>query len=94
MSNLSQFSTGAIKSIQRGTTAITGTNLTGTSTITAVDTAKSELRVLGWSAYYDNIQVSPRLSLTNTTTITATRGGNGSGVGVTTTVSWELTEWR
>lgn len=92
MSNLSQFSTGAIKSIQRGTTAITGTNLTGTSTITAVDTAKSELRVLGWSADSDDVRVSPRLSLTNTTTLTATRGGNGSGA--TTTVSWELTEWR
>lgn len=92
MSNLSQFSTGAIKSIQRGTTAITGTNLTGTSTITAVDTAKSELRVLGWSADSDDVRVNPRLSLTNTTTITATRGGNGAGA--TTTVSWELTEWH
>ncbi len=92
MSNLSQFSTGAIKSIQRGTTAITASNLTGTSTITAVDMAKSELRVLGWSADSDDVRVSPRLSLTNTTTLTATRGGHGQGS--TTTVSWELTEWR
>lgn len=92
MSNLSQFSIGAIKSIQRGTTSITGTNLTGTSTITAVDTAKSELRMLGWSADSDDVRVNPYIALTNTTTITATRGGNGTGA--ITTVSWELTEWH
>lgn len=67
-----------IKSIQRGVASPTG----GTPlavTITAVNTAKTELRLLGSASTNAYIQ------LTNSTTITVTSGSTQS-------VSWELTE--
>lgn len=80
----------AIKSIQRGTITITNGTSTATATITSVDTAKTELRLLGSSTpgtgTSDNVLV--RITLTNATTITATRGATANDV----TVSWELTE--
>lgn len=93
MSNLSQFfSSGAsIKSIQRGTISWDSTMNTGTATITAVNTNKTELRYLGGSGFEQSTfecQV-PRLTLTNSTTITASTTYNGAA-----TVSWELTEWN
>lgn len=79
----------AIKSIQRGVIALSGSFATSTATITAVVTAKTELRLLGYSAPGgDNVQ-APRIVLTNTTTITATKG---SSSGSADDVSWELTE--
>ena len=79
----------AIKSIQRGVIALSGSFATATATITAVVTAKTELRLLGYSAPGgDNVQ-APRIVLTNTTTITATKG---SSSGSADDVSWELTE--
>ena len=48
MSTFSQFSTGGIKSIQRGTISMgAGVTLTGTATSTSVDITKTELRCLG-----------------------------------------------
>lgn len=95
MSNLTQFSSGGIKSIQRGTITISGTALTATATITAVDTAKSELRHLGVSsnppASTIDHEYALRLSLTNSTTITATRAAAPNSTSAI--VSWELTEW-
>ena len=83
-----------IKSIQRGTIAVTGTNLTATATITSVDTAKTELRFQGMSMQADAAwpaRTSLRITLTNATTITATRG---EGVSLNdVTVNWELTEY-
>ncbi len=82
--------TARIKLIQRGTIALSnGGFTTGTSTITAVVTAKTELRCLGFSATSGDITSYPRLELTNTTTVTATRGGTSGAV----TVSWEVTEY-
>lgn len=79
----------AIKSIQRGVIAMSAGSTTGTATITAVVTAKTELRMLGFSTGGPDNTFSPRLSLTNTTTITATKTSTTvSG----TDVSWELTE--
>lgn len=79
-----------IKSIQRGTISITS-SATGTATITAVDTAKTELRMLGWSAPGTvSNDFAPRITLTNTTTITATRYDSTAS---TTVVSWEVTEY-
>ena len=86
-----------IKSIQRGTLTISdGTGvISGTATISSVNTAKTELRLLGWSNT-DNSNVvhagyeSPRIVLTNATTITATIP---TSRGFTTTISWELTEF-
>jgi len=83
-----------IKSIQRGTIAITTTNTTATATITSVATAKTRLRFLGAYTGFgaSNWCVGATLSLTNSTTITATRIVM-YGVSGTHTVSWELTEF-
>jgi hypothetical protein len=77
-----------IRTIQRGTITMTGTNTTGTATISAVDTAKSSLRNLGFST---NTVITPatdydgvRLALTNTTTVTATRGAGNISAAVVT----------
>ena len=87
----------AIKSIQRGTLTISGASnvISGTATISSVNTAKTELRLLGWSNTDSTNAVhagyeSPRIVLTNATTITATIQ---AGRGHTTTISWELTEF-
>lgn len=82
-----------IKSIQRGSIAITGTNATATATITSVTTAKTRLRFLGdytWQAATEDWCPGATIALTNSTTITATRNNTLSG---THTVSWELTEF-
>ena len=94
MSTFSQFTGGnRIKSIQRGTITIPVNTKSATATIASVNTAKTELRMLGFT---NNGQISggifPKISLTSSTTITATRGGDSTSYG-TTTVSWELTEF-
>jgi hypothetical protein len=89
MSTSSQFTGGAIKSIQRGKITLTGVT-SNTATITAVDTSKTELRMLG--STYNGVTLADVLTmieLTNSTTITATRAASGS----TAVVSWELTEF-
>lgn len=81
MSTLSQFfGAGGIKSIQRGVISInTGTTNTGTATIAAVNTSKSDLTLLGANGQSFNTAVAARVELTNATTVTATVR-NGSGV--------------
>lgn len=78
---------GSLKSIQRGVISIVGA-YSGTATITAVDTSKTELRLLGVSNTTVIADLA-RVVLTNATTITATRGSNSG----TSEVSWELTEF-
>lgn len=78
---------GSLKSIQRGVISIVGA-YSGTATITAVDTSKTELRLLGVSNTTVLADLA-RVVLTNATTITATRGSNSG----TSEVSWELTEF-
>ena len=74
-----------IKSIQRGTISLsTGS---ATVTITAVNTAKTELRHLGIASGTADLSGFARITLTNSTTITA----NTNSV-VATVVNWELTE--
>lgn len=90
MSNFSQFASGGIKSIQRGTITIGASNLTAAATITAVDPSKTELRVLGSSTNQAGNEVHVRLALTNATTLTLTRGLTGGQI----ITSWELTEWK
>lgn len=83
----------AIKSIQRGFVDIGGGSsmLSASAKISAVNTAKSELRHLGHSASYTSVASSRfSLALTNSTTITATRTAGESGTGQ---LSWELTEY-
>jgi hypothetical protein len=70
---------GSIKSVQRGT-IYTGPGY-GSATISPVNLAKSELRLLGYSA-----GTWAYLLLVNTTTVSASSDGSY--------VSWELTEWN
>lgn len=84
--NWTLFGASKIKSIQRGTTSVSGSNVTATSTVTAVVTGKAELRMLGASSTGAQ---EVRVTLTNSTTITATRSQTADSV----TVSWELVEW-
>ena len=79
----------AIKSVQRGVIVLAGAS--GTATITAVNTAKTELRYLGMTtnSAADMTVSLMRLVLTNSTTITATC----QSPGVSPQVSWELTEY-
>ena len=91
MSRASQLGGGAIKSIQRGVLSIaaySGGPSTATATITAVATAKSELRLLGVHVPGGSTD-GPNASivLTNSTTITGTNGMSAAVV-----ASWELTE--
>lgn len=100
---MSRIPSALIKSIQRGTVTVdTGQTATETATITAVNTAKSELRILGWSAGDNSAfgstttaspgTVFPRIALTNSTTVTintnATMGSGGN-----TIMSFEVTEY-
>lgn len=97
--NYKPFGARAIKSIQRGTISIGGGDavIVGTATISAVNTAKSQLRHMG-SVSGGALTDVVRLALTNATTVTASRstawdasGTNGGAL--TSVVSWELTEY-
>lgn len=94
MSTFSQFTGGnGIKSIQRGTITISANASSATATIASVDTTKTELRMLGFSA--NQGMNSPdssfsRISLTSSTQITAVRSNGDVNTPV---VSWELTEF-
>lgn len=83
----------AIKSVQRGQITLiqSGSPLTATATISAVNTAKSDLTLLGWSVNNGDIRAAPRLALTNSTTITATRVS--AGMPDETTAAWQLVEY-
>jgi hypothetical protein len=83
-----------IKSIQRGTISMVSAN-SATATITSVNTAKTELRFLGYSSNKVSGEewtprYSTRLALTNATTVTATR--NSTSI-ATTVVSYEVIEY-
>ena len=87
MSNFSDFFGGGIKSIQRGKSTTATSENSWTVTISAVNPAKTELRLLGYTA---TSEAGPlHIELTNATTITVTKSVNSYNQ---TTVSWELTE--
>lgn len=89
MSSLSDFLPGRIKSIQRGTIAVTGAT-SATATITSVDTSKSILTHLGQHSTQTGLDnVATSLALTNATTITATRGASTG----TVTVGYQVVEY-
>lgn len=77
-----------VKSRQRNSITIAGASVTGTATISAVDTTKSELRFLGCSVSVDATGLAT-LALTNSTTVTATRQATGQN----TVVAFEVVEW-
>jgi hypothetical protein len=72
-----------IRSTQRGTVDM-DTSTSKTATITAVVTAKSQLRLLG----FDTVSGAVKAVLTNSTTITITSAAATTGF-----ASWELTEF-
>lgn len=96
--NYTPFGGRAVKSIQRGVIAFVLGGTTATATITAVVTAKAELRFGGSTAGaasstgsgFDSVYIR----LSNATTVTATRAsGLSSAGGVDGSVAWELTEY-
>ncbi len=86
-----------ITSIQRGSTSVySGTHPAGSVAIaiSAVNTAKTEVRFLGGSGYSDStpaITQLAQLTLTNSTTLTASVSRGVAGFDVR--ISWELTEY-
>lgn len=86
---------GVIRSIQRGTNAITAGNTTAASTVTAVNLEKSELDNLGVSFTNADATASgppnqqANVVITNSTTVTSTRVGTSDAL----TQSYQLTEW-
>lgn len=82
---LAQF-TSKIKSIQRGIISIPVDTTIGSATVTAVDTSKAVLNLLGTDA--TGSLSSAYIKLTNATTIDAV--GDYSPA---TTISWELIEY-
>jgi hypothetical protein len=88
---------GSIKSVQRGTIELAGGqspgNASATATITAVDTAKSEIHFLGATSSSnitsDGTKAMDRVALTNSTTVTAFAG---DGAGGTHIVGYEVVE--
>lgn len=82
----------AIKSIQRGTIAMANGGISGSVTISSVNTAKAELRYLGGTGQdtaTGNYFATSKISLTNSTTVSASFGTT-TNVGQ---ISWELTEY-
>jgi len=79
----------AIKSIQRGVLSLAGSVPSVTAAITSVNTAKTELRYMGFNGTTADSIIGAYLSLTNATTITAFKTNSTN---ITSSVSWELTE--
>lgn len=81
-----------IKAIQRGFIQMTAGQATKSTTITAVNTARAELSLLGVNvASGGSVSDSTAaIKLTNATTIWATRLTSG----VALDLEWELTEWQ
>lgn len=94
MSNLSQFAAAGIKSIQRGTIAVTlsgASNGSATATITAVNTSKAFVNFLGFTSSQNNNKTLARLELTNSTTVTANVVDTATTA--TVTVGYEVVEF-
>lgn len=82
----------AIKSIQRGVVGFFTNEISKTVTISAVNTAKTELRWLGGMSVENGsgFAIGSMVTLTNATTITVSFNSYANGH---PSVSWELTEY-
>ena len=78
-----------IVSTQRGTITIGAASSSNTAAITSVNTAKTQLRILGYSSTADDAAAAPRIALTSSVLLTASRAGTTGD----TVVSYELTEF-
>ena len=87
-----EFVPGVVRSIQRGTITMGGTQTSNTATITAVNTAKS---FIPWSGHLGSAGSASmasmwgRLALTNSTTVTLSRDTGTSGL----TASYQVVEF-
>lgn len=83
-----EYEPGAIKSVQRGTFAVSSASTT--QAITAVATSKSQVDHLGFShtSATATITLTPRLTLTNSTTLTGDTVTTGAVVG------YQVIEWN
>lgn len=81
---------GSIKSIQRGSFAVSAPATSGTATVAAVNVNKAVLFLSGQRTSGANGHFGG-LDLTNSTTITATRAL--ADTGVSTTFHWQLVEY-
>lgn len=93
-----EFKPGVLKSVQRGTFTLAAGQGSATATITAVNTNKSLLCVLGSSnndsvtgGYLGGQETTTYTELTNATTVTATR--NTAAGAIATVVSYEVWEF-
>lgn len=102
LANWQPFGGRAIKSIQRGTVSVNGGS-TSNVTISAVNPAKTELRLLsasfgtvyryGGNSTIDHMNSANMISLLNSTTIQAVGGNSNAGQTAGVSISWELTEY-
>jgi hypothetical protein len=87
-----EFASGVLNSaVQRGTTTLTAVS-SNTSTISSVDTSKSIINLLHFTASQTSSNISnvqPHAALTNATTVTVARNGSTNNV----TASWEVAEF-
>lgn len=98
MSVLSQFAGSGIKSIQRGSTQLTGNS--DAVTISSVDVTKTIVlatyrngRALFSSNTDTTFTVSASAVLTNATTLTVYRGNIATGEPVNPTLDWQVVEF-
>lgn len=90
--SIPEFVSGVLKSIQRGTTTLTGVT-SNTSTITSVSTSNAGADFLGNTATdagFDYIQAASASALTSATVVTTTKNTSTSNV----TSSWEIPEFN
>jgi len=92
MSNLSEFIGGGIKSVQSGTTALTGFTTLVNEPITAVDTAKSFISINGIDTSSTLVLPCGSAELLNSTTVRVI-GRRPSGTSVTITITWTVVEY-
>jgi hypothetical protein len=78
-----------VKTVQRGSLSIMGTNSSSTATVTAVDTSKTILLIsTSGGSEFSNTLV--RAQVTNSTTLTFRRAGGGANI----SVEWQLIEYK
>lgn len=87
-----EFYPNVVRSIQRGTFSLSGSHPVDT-TITAVTTAKTQVDILGIETSVSDAvsHVFPTVQLTSTTNLRATVGSN---IASTTTVGYQVVEFR
>lgn len=87
-----EFWPGVIRSVQRGTVTISGTNGSGTATISAVG-ATAFVNMTGFDTNLSTVDTFTSVVLTNSTTVTAQRGNGGAVTSSTSIAAFEVVEF-